>query len=429
MKIKKRTYNNYSNAISKTQKTNLICAITQLEKELQPQKMNFLSKKYNIPYNTIKYWVLHNSDIVKRGKKRKEGGGRNGTIKYETELKWFEWLMDMRQHRAPVTADVFLAEIRSSFVETDLQVPGSQFVASRGYLTRYMDRWGLSLRVSNIMTPCSIIQGTSLQRNIMELWKCCFSLRMKFNIQIENIVNIDEVPVWFDVDSIKVLDKKGKKHVSIKSNGRDKKKITVVLAVSATGYKFPPLMIFETLGKDYFNLHDKFGNDLYFRTSDTRCSNEEIFLYYLDRLFCGNTHSLLLMDTSTTHGYKQKEKKVSGRVETFLLGRNIHVGIIPEHCTPIVQPLDTHINKIFKLFLKKGWATYMSENISEISRNGCIISNLNAAREVLCELVLESWKNLDPSLIVKSFKDNGLSLNLDGSEENLCTVHMKNINH
>jgi hypothetical protein len=250
---------------------------------------------------------------------------------------------------------------------------------------------------------------------------------MKFNIDLKNIVNIDEVPVWFDVDTLRVLDVKGKKHVAIKSNGRDRKKMTVILAVSASGFKFPPLLIFESLGRDYSILHEKFGQDVYFRTSDTRCSNEEIFLYYLDRLFDGVDHSLLIMDTSTTHGYKQSLMRVSDQFYDFFHSRRIHSGMIPEHCTPIVQPLDTHINKIFKSYLKKGWVKYMSKNVSNVKRNGCIIDNTEEARTVLCQLVIESWKSVDSNLIIKSFKDNGFSLALDGSEEKLCNVHMKNI--
>ena len=187
------------------------------------------------------------------------------------------------------------------------------------------------------------------------------------------------------------------------------------------------VLLFESLGKDYDILIDKFSKDLYFRTSDTRCSNQEIFMYYMDRLFDGSGHSLLLMDTSTTHEYKQSLHRVAGVVEDFLHSRRIHSGIIPEHCTPIIQPLDTHINKVFKNYLKKGWMKYMSDNIENLGGNGRVVGTMDRARNVMCELVRSSWKKINSDLIIKSFKDNGFSLSLDGTEEKLCNVHVKDM--
>jgi hypothetical protein len=167
---RKRIYNNYSQLISKSQKNELVSKIKKIPSEFQPQKISSLSKKYNIPYNTLKYWVMNFDSKIERGMKRRKGGGRKGIIKYESELRWYNWLMDMRLHRAPVTADVFLAQVRDDFnKESDLRIPNSEFKISRGYLSRYMDRWHLSIRSSNVMTPCSLIHGTSLQRNIVRI--------------------------------------------------------------------------------------------------------------------------------------------------------------------------------------------------------------------------------------------------------------------
>lgn len=67
----------------------------------------------------------------------------------------------------------------------------------------------------------------------------------KSNVSLENIGNIDEVPVSFDMPSKYTVDEKGSKEVRIASTGHEKSNFTLVLGITADGSKLPPMVIFK----------------------------------------------------------------------------------------------------------------------------------------------------------------------------------------
>ena len=58
---------------------------------------------------------------------------------------------------------------------------------------------------------------------------------------------MDETPVYFDMCGGDTHTIKGSKDVLQKSTGRDKTRFTVVLAVSVSGVKLPPMLLFKNL--------------------------------------------------------------------------------------------------------------------------------------------------------------------------------------
>ena len=80
--------------------------------------------------------------------------------------------------------------------------------------------------------------------------------------------------------------------------------------------------------------------------------------------------------------------------------------------TCVLQPLDVSINKPLKTHLKNRYIKYCYEKNS-VER---------ISRELLINWVSEIWWNNNlnsPDIIKNSFKVNGLSNNLDGSENKL----------
>ena len=379
--------------------------------------------KYNIPRTTSNNWIKNKNYSIPHGKKRIKGGGRKPIVPKVYEENLYNWLIKLREAGAPVTVEIFLAEARN----LNVIVPG--FSASRGWFNRYCYRWGLSIRKCGEMTPFALIHGTSLHRNISNLWINCEMIRKKFSISMKNIINIDEVPVWFDCTTGRVIEKKGVKRASVRTNGRQKKRMTVILSICADGTMLKPLLIFHSLGKP--NVREKlisqFKYVLLLESNESAYSNNLIFLSYLKELFPENNleHKLLIMDTSNTHGYLKSAYRIVGPIDDYLKSVNCHIGIVPEHCTPMVQFLDTHINKPFKNSMKKKWDQHMTNNINNIFSNGKVINSLWLAREITCKFVVEAIKTIPMELIIKSFKQTGYSMNLDGTEEHLCNIETK----
>lgn len=76
----------------------------------------------------------------------------------------------------------------------------------------------------------------------------------KKNVSASHIVNMDEVPLTFDIPLGRSVAEKGQKTVTVRTTGHEKSHFTVVLACCADGTKLPPMLIFKrkTLPKDIF---------------------------------------------------------------------------------------------------------------------------------------------------------------------------------
>ncbi len=424
----KRKYNNYSAIYTKAERESIISEIVNSNDELNQRKL--ISERLNIPPSTLRDWVRKRHMPVPRGLKRRKGGGRKPVIQHAKELQLYNWLMNARAKGAPVTVNYFLKYVKKITRQRDLRQQ-IHFRCTRRWLGGFFNRWNLTLRKGAMISPMSIVQGTELEKNIACLWKHCNHLREKYNITDGNVINLDEVPIWFDCAHELVIDKVAVKRARIKSNARDHMRMTLILAICGDGTKLIPLLIFKSMGK-YKSVKDqimkKYQGKLLFETSPKAYSNQEIFLRYLKKIFPSVTPKipkLLLFDTSNTHGYLQSQMQVVGPIASFLKKRTVFIGIIPEHTTGIIQCLDTHINKSFKSQLKDEWSSFMIKNMSDVAENGLVISSLPSARIHLCRFIMRVWDRIPSALIRKSFRDNGFTLATDGSEEDQCRVYSR----
>ena len=70
-------------------------------------------------------------------------------------------------------------------------------------------------------------------------------LRQRHDFPVELIGNMDETPLYFDMVPSRTLEKKGAKEVRVKTTGAEKRRITVVLACTASGKTLPPMITFK----------------------------------------------------------------------------------------------------------------------------------------------------------------------------------------
>ena len=62
---------------------------------------------------------------------------------------------------------------------------------------------------------------------------------------LDSIVNMDETPIYFEMVNKTTIDKIGNKNIVVNTLGLEKKKISLILSITASGYKLKPLMIFK----------------------------------------------------------------------------------------------------------------------------------------------------------------------------------------
>ena len=93
------------------------------------------------------------------------------------------------------------------------------------------------------------------------------------------MVNANETAIYLDMPPNCTLEKKGVKEVLLKTTGREKLRLTVMLAATADGRKLPPLLILKrkTLAKS-----EAFPKDIIVRAQENEWMTEElIFFLYL----------------------------------------------------------------------------------------------------------------------------------------------------
>ncbi len=183
-----------------------------------------------------------------------------------------------------------------------------------------------------------------------------------------------------------------------------------------------PLIIFK--GTEGGRITQSFQQDrelsqkCFFTQNKTAWMTTELWEEYLTLLFPNNQkHRLVIFDTAACHGYNHQTSCFDPGLQQRLNQKMIHVSIVPESCTPLVQPNDTHINRPFKRGLCSLWTEFMVNNVNRTEK----VSKPEMRKHVVA-WVVKALSQITSSTISQAFRDCGITLALDGSEEHLCRV-------
>ena len=118
----------------------------------------------------------------------------------------------------------------------------TDFAGTTSWCERFMRRNGLCVH-----TKTTIAQKLprEYETKIIEFHKCVINMRKKLCFEIEQLRNVDEVPLTFDVPSNKTVDVKGAKTIMVKTSGNKKTRYSVVTVCCADGTKIPSLLILK----------------------------------------------------------------------------------------------------------------------------------------------------------------------------------------
>ena len=122
-------------------------------------------------------------------------------------------------------------------------LPGvDKFSASNGWLQRFMNRHALCIRVRTKVAQKLPIE---LEAKVMSFQRFVIDQRKLHNSDLAHIGNMDETPMCFDMVPNRTVNPVGEKTVLVKTTGHEKSNFTCVLAVTASGVKLPPFVIFK----------------------------------------------------------------------------------------------------------------------------------------------------------------------------------------
>ena len=100
----------------------------------------------------------------------------------------------------------------------------------------------------------------------------------------------------------------------------------------------------------------------------------------------------------------------SEEIDNLFKENDANYVLIPPGMTSVLQPLDTHVNKVFKSNIRNEYHKWLIKN-----KNSVINEN------DITDFIHNAWYTIDQKqkevLIEKSFKYNGITLKTDGSED------------
>ena len=368
------------------------------------------ARNWSVAPSTIATWKRDANVETQRNKNgRKVGSGRKLTYSDDVEERIVSWIMNRREQQVSVSRESI-----QTFAKSLVSESNPDFVASDGWLKRFMERNNFSLRKH---TSLSQKLPADLELRLSVFYKHLRELREEHELDEDLlIINMDEVPMVFDTVPGNTVHRKGEKDVKVSTTGGEKKHFTAVLAVNAAGDFLPTLTIFK--GKRAIkNLVTPPGWIV--TVNDKAWMREETMLQWINEVLRPHTQrspSLLVLDSFSAH--------ITAKVRTALKKVNCYPAIIPGGCTSKAQHLDVAINKPFKDQIRKQWTHFMIERQTKINNGE---SNMKGPvhQDLINWMSTASKSVRDTGVIPKSFKVTGISTALSGIEDNM--LHNDNI--
>ena len=369
------------------------------------------SANYHVPRATLQHWMKADLSAIQSNKKgaRAPGGGRKLTMGVDTDEDILKWILEQRDQHVPVSREAIKEHARSV-----CSASNPEFSASNGWLQKFMTRHNLALRSK---TSLSQRLPADLETKVTSFNKFVKDLRVEDEFDDEFIINMDETPVFFDLVPNKTVEKLGSKSVIVRSSGSEKRHVTVVLAIAASGDVLPTMIIFK--GKRA--LKDiKVPEGCIVTVQEKAWVDEAIMNRWIDECFKAYTNrnrSLLVLDAFRCH--------IMESIKKHLRKANAALAVIPGGCTSILQPLDVSVNKPFKGWLRASWTDYIRADAARVDAERKAGKELSKIRAPSKQLVVD-WVGsaLDklrtrPDLVRKSFVVTGISSALNGADDHL----------
>ena len=227
----------------------------------------------------------------------------------------------------------------------------------------------------------------------------------KHNVSPINIINLDQVPRYFEHEPTSTLIKKGSRDVFLRKASTSHRRFTYTPSINANGDFENNHLLFSKL-KNKPTVADGFSVSV----NVSGMWNEEILKhYYTDVILKRPRTSLLkqsvilIMDSYPVHEKVAKEIK-----QKYEDKYNIFIRLIPACMTGLLQPLDVAVNRSFQTFYNREYDAYMTKAFSDKNLQ-TKAGNIKSPSYIDASTWINNWiqtKSKDD--IAKAFKVCGL---------------------
>lgn len=329
---------------------------------------------------------------------RSLGAGRK--VSYpDIDEKLKEWIEKRRKGGARITGKALKRECLRLHHQNGQQ----GFKASCGWLRQFMKRNRYSFRRT---THVAQKNEELLSDRMQSFLRFVVTMRKKRDYPLSAIGNMDETPIWVDMPGNYTMEIVGQKTISMVSTGHEKSRITVMLGAMADGTKLAPMVLFKGVRppKDI-----EIPAGIIVKMTPQAWANAEVIKHWLRMVWRRNNvqKRLLVWDAFSGHitpPVKEEVRKLY----------NSDMAVIPGGCTSRLQPCDVSWNRPFKDAFRDLYDDWLIEGTVELTRG----KNRKAPpRPLLLRWIKKAWDSVSPDVVRKSFRVTGISLAMDGTED------------
>ena len=373
IKLKRKQYT----ILEKLKAINMVKGAENYEKKTISEVSNIM----NVPKSSIYDWIQQEKYLLEKTNKnysyRLEGAGRMpDTLDIENEL--LKWIGEQLRLNKAITS----TEIIMKAQELKPELIGKNHNTIYSWYCSFLKRYGYYIK-------CTTHIAKKLKENTRITYKDFLTFVYKMRDEIgdlddyDNIINMDEIPIYMDNISDKTLEPKG---VGLKSRISIIRKLDIVI-----------------------------NKEIYVCCQKGGWADKNVFEYWYKNILFNympnndiNKSKILILDRATTH--------YDTNLVNIFKENNCKYILIPPGITRFTQPLDVSINMTFKVAIKK-WDSLFR-----------IINSYYKKPEYKDILIgiNDLWKNeniIKKEIIRNSFKITGISIKLDGSENHLVNIN------
>lgn len=259
-----------------------------------------------------------------------------------------DWILEKRNKSERVSRNMIRRHAKEVFVTLD-DTGRTFFSASRGWLEKFMVRNQLSLRRKTTMAQKD---PDDMCKKLATFIAYVSQLRIKYKVEAQDIIAMDETSVWFDMVANTSVDHRGANSISLKSTGNEKSHLTVVLAAKGDCTKLKPYIVFKKAVREVKALQAT--KRVVIASSVNGWMNDSLTTDWLDKVYTKLSFKkrLLVWDSYRCH--------ISQNNKSHFRKLNSVMAVVPGGLTKYIQAPDVSWNKPFKQHLTQRYDNWMA---------------------------------------------------------------------
>ena len=348
-------------------------------------------RKFGVSEKLVRDWRKAEVTLTEMKKTKKANRGLKARWP-QLEKQVHTWVLEQRS--AGRGLSTVQLRLHAQVVAKEMNI--NDFAGGPSWCYRFMQRNRLSIRARTAMSqklPADFQSKIDSFREFIEKHVG------EHNVTPDHIINMDEVPLTFDIPMGRSVAEKGQKSVNIITTGHEKSHFTVVLACCGNGSKLPPMVIFKrkTMAKIKSPSVEVAVNEKVWMDQEmmnlwlTKCYTKRPDGFFRAR------KALLVMDSMRAHITPQ----VKDKLKVF----NSIPAIIPGGLTKILQPLDISMNRSFKAVLRNLWEQWMIDGEHSFTATGRM---RHATFLDVIGWIDKAWASVTTETILSGFRKAGI---------------------